>query len=249
MSKKASRRVRHELHLIDENMKTEQDGIPKKSFHLKDLKNVHPITENQKKAFFSYNKGNNLMLHGSAGTGKTFLGMFLALRDVLDSSTPYEKVIVIRSSVATRDIGFLPGTEEEKMEVYEHPYISICDELFTFKKTYETMKKLGYIHFASSSYLRGVTFDHAIIVVDEVQNLSDEEINTVMTRIGHKSKIVLCGDTLQNDLRNKSGLGRNLPTFKRMGSFDMIQFDTDDIVRSNLVKEWIINREITENNS
>jgi len=202
---------------------------------------ITPLTDNQTKAVTAYNSNMNMVMHGCAGTGKTFLGMFLGLRDVLDTNTEYKRLIIVRSAVASRDIGFLPGTEEEKMSVYEAPYSAICGDLFSYKRSYENLKKSGYIEFESTSYQRGITFDNAIVLVDECQNLSDEEFNTILTRLGKNSKIMICGDTNQKDLRN-SGLEKNLKIFDMMKSMNVICFGIDDIVRGSIPKEYIIAR-------
>lgn len=230
------------LELVINDRDARFNGVQhKKTFHLKDLKYVTPMTDNQSKAVMIYNSNNNIVLHGCAGTGKTFLSMFLGLRDVLDENTDYKRLVIVRSAVASRDIGFLPGTEEEKMAVYEAPYQSICNSLFTYKRSYENLKKSGYVDFENTSYQRGVTFDNAIILVDECQNLTDEEFNTILTRLGHNSKILICGDTRQKDLRN-SGLEKNLKIFNTMKSMSVVEFGTEDIVRSDFVKEYIIAR-------
>lgn len=244
MSKKNKRT---KLQIIVNDKQAQEHGAAKKTFHLKDLKYVAPMTETQSTVFDAYKQDQNLFLYGTAGCGKTFLGMYMALRDVLDNETEYDKLIIIRSAVASRDIGFLPGTEEEKMQVYEQPYDAICSELVKYSKSYENMKKLGYIEFMSSSFLRGLTFDHAVVLVDETQNMCPSELHTIMTRIGHKSKIIFAGDMAQADLiksnRDKSGMGDFLKIINSMDEFTSVKFNTNDIVRSGLVKRYIIAKE------
>lgn len=219
----------------------------KKKFHLKDLLKIQPLTLNQKKLFDSWKDNSSLsfFLYGSAGTGKTFSAMFLALYNLLDENETYDKIIIIRSTVASRDVGFLPGDLDEKTEVYEEPYISICDELFPWSKSYENLKKLGKIEFMPTSFLRGTTFDNCLIIVDECQNMNYGELDTIITRVGKNSKIFFCGDCQQNDLMYKKSESSGFSDFKRVLSnlreyFDCIEFNTDDIVRSSLVKDYII---------
>lgn len=223
----------------------------KKKFHLRDLANIVPKTANQKNVFNDWKKypDKHFFMHGSAGTGKTFLSMRLGLGAVLDPSTPYHKLIIVRSIVPAREIGYLPGTIEEKIGAYEEPYLSICDELFEFKRSYEGLKDSGYVEFVPTSYLRGVTFNNAIIIVDEIQNMNFGELDTIITRTGRDSKIMFCGDYRQNDLYGKrfteeSGFQNFLDIIQSMRSyFSTHEFGHDDICRSALVKDYIIQKE------
>lgn len=208
-----------------------------------ELRKIKPITDNQAKAFNDYAKGQNLVLHGYAGTGKTFIALSLALKDVIQGTNGYDKVIIIRSVVASRDIGFLPGSIKEKIKIFEEPYEQICDELFSTGNGYNVLKTKNLVEFTTTSYLRGLTFNNAIIIVDEVNNMSWPEINTVMTRVGDNSKIIFCGDYRQSDLKNdseKEGLKKFINIIKKIPSFSLTEFEIDDIVRSGLVREWII---------
>lgn len=238
-------RSNHEV--LASDIMARQEGPAKKNFSIHDLKTVYPKTDNQRFAFESYFSGNNMSLVGSAGTGKTFLAMYLALTDVLGNDSRYKKVLIIRSAVTTRNIGFLPGSEEEKMAVYEKPYISICDELFEYNKSYENMKKGGYIEFESTSNLRGNTYNDCVVIVDEAQNMNLHELSTVITRLGRNSKMILCGDTRQDDLENyrndSSGLNSFLRILDEMREFDIVKFGIDDIVRSKLVKSFLVAKE------
>lgn len=209
---------------------------------------IQPMTENQRLAYESWNDGYNLMLHGIAGTGKTFLALWFAFRDVMDRKTHYEKVYIIRSTVSTRNQGFLPGTQKQKEGVYEEPYYETATKLFGRKDAYDILKQKGLVEFKSTSFLRGVTFDNCIIIVDEVQNMSDGELHTIMTRVGEDSKIVFSGDLKQDDLTSEryneqSGLKDFLGVISHMKEFDFIEFQIADIVRSKLVKSYIIARD------
>ncbi len=205
------------------------------------LKKIQPLTVNQKITFEEFSHGQNLMLHGSAGTGKTYVGMYLALREILTKDN-YEKLIIIRSTVQTRNVGFLPGSQNEKIKVFEEPYFHIASELFGRKDAYPVLKQKGKIEFASTSFLRGITFDNAIILVDESQSQIFHELATIMTRLGEHSKIIFCGDFRQNDLeasREKSGLKDFKNILGNMSEFSVIEFDEDDIVRSGIVKSFL----------
>jgi phosphate starvation-inducible protein PhoH len=210
-----------------------------------DLKTFEPLTDNQKKFFDAYKRGDYFVaLHGVAGTGKTFCALYKALEEVLDKSNPFRKIILVRSAVQSREIGHLPGDVGEKMEIYQQPYQQICETLFGRKDAYQRLEEQGYIEFISTSFIRGMSFDDAIIIVDEMQNLTFEEIDTVMTRVGYRSKIVWCGDYRQTDLNKKkndmSGILKFFDIAMHMGAFTRIEFTPDDIVRSSLVKDYIL---------
>lgn len=209
------------------------------------MNTIKPLTSNQHMFFDVYRSGYYcIMLYGSAGTGKSMISVYKALEDVLSKDTPYEKLVIVRSSVTGRDIGFLPGTAGEKMEQFEMPYIAICEELFNRKDAYARLKEQGKIEFISSSFLRGMTFNRSIVIADEIQNYSYEEAYSLITRTGQDSKIIMLGDYSQNDLvKNKydvSGLGKFHSILKTMPEFTGIQFTTDDICRSSIVKNFII---------
>lgn len=234
-------------HVMAFNHQAIVEGASKKHFTIHDLKTIYPKTDNQRYAFESYFSGNNLALLGSAGTGKTFIGLYLALTDVLGNDSRYQKVIIVRSAVSSRNIGFLPGSDADKLAVYEEPYYAVCDELFEYSKSYDNLKKGGYVEFKSTSNLRGTTFNDSIVLVDEVQNLNLGEISTVITRLGRNSKIIFCGDTKQDDLENYRNDLSGLPSFIRileqMKEFDIVKFCLDDIVRSKLVKSFLVAKE------
>ena len=209
-----------------------------------ELRHIQPLTVNQERVWDAYEAGSNLMLHGYAGTGKTFLSSYLALREVLHYET-YKKVVIIRSVVPSRDMGFLPGTEKQKAEVYEQPYQEICDDLFGRGDGWKILKIKGLVEFTTTSFLRGMTFNDSIIIVDECNNMTFQEIDTVMTRIGNNSKIIFCGDYRQSDLNKpheKTGIRELMAITRRMPSFDHVEFGIEDIVRSGVVKEYIINK-------
>jgi predicted ribonuclease YlaK len=215
-------------------------------FNMKD--GISPMTENQKVAFEYWDQGYNLMLHGIAGTGKTFLGLYFALKEVVRPNSPYKKVYIVRSTVSTRDQGFLPGSLKEKAKVFESPYVPICTKLYGRGDAYEILKGKGYVEFITTSYLRGETFDDCILLVDEVQNMGDGELHTVMTRVGENCRIVFCGDVKQDDLTSErkkelSGLRSFMQIIHRMREFEFVDFQVEDIVRSKLVKSYIIERD------
>jgi len=210
------------------------------------LKNVDPLTQNQKLSFEAYNSGRNLMLHGIAGTGKSFISLYLALNQVLTEESNYKKVIIVRSVVPTRDMGFLPGNTKEKTKVYEAPYYAICSELFGRGDSYEYLKQKNIIEFISTSFIRGVTLNDCIIIVDEIANMTLHELDSVITRVGKNCRIVFSGDFRQSDFtfeRDKNGLKDFIKIIQKMKSFTFIDFDENDIVRSAMVKDYIIQKD------
>lgn len=231
------------------NNEHSEETKPKANNSLKvridDLKTFDPLTENQKKFFDAYKIGDYFVaLHGVAGTGKTFCALYKALEEVLDKGNPFNKIIIVRSAVPSREVGHLPGDIDEKMDIYRQPYIQICETLFGRKDAYQRLEEQGHIEFISTSFIRGMSFDDAIIIVDEMQNLSFEEIDTVMTRVGYRSKIIWCGDYRQTDLNKKkndmSGILKFFDIAEKMSAFTRIEFTPDDIVRSSLVRDYIL---------
>ena len=221
----------------------------KKPVNSEYLVNIEPITENQKILFNSYNESKNIIAYGAAGTGKTFVTLYNALKDVLDENTPYEKIYIVRSLVATREIGFLPGDHEDKSDIYQVPYKHMVKYMFQmssdadFEMLYGNLKAQDTIKFWSTSFLRGTTLDRSIIIVDEFQNLNFHELDSIMTRVGEDSKIFFCGDASQTDLQKtneKNGIVDFMKIIRSMPSFDVIEFGIDDIVRSGIVKEYLI---------
>jgi len=213
------------------------------------LLDIEPITDNQKKLFDSYAEGKHLVAYGTAGTGKTFISLYNALADVLDVTTPYERIYLVRSLVSTREIGFLPGDHEDKADIYQIPYKNMVKYMFQlptdadFEMLYGNLKAQETIKFWSTSFIRGTTLDNAIVIVDEFQNLNFHELDSIITRIGENSRIIFCGDASQSDLvktNDRNGIHDFLNILRKMPSFDIIEFGIDDIVRSGLVKEYII---------
>ena len=213
------------------------------------LVDIDPLNDNQKRLFDSYKEGKHLVAYGCAGTGKTFITLFNALKDVLDENTPYERIYLVRSLVATREIGFLPGSHEDKADIYQIPYKNMVKYMFQmpsdadFEMLYGNLKSQETIKFWSTSFLRGTTLDNAIIIVDEYQNLNFHELDSIITRVGENSRICFCGDARQSDLtktNEKNGILDFMKIIRSMPSFDVIEFGIEDIVRSGLVKEYII---------
>ena len=215
------------------------------------LLKIKPITESQKTVFETWKKGQNQFLFGCAGTGKTFVSLYLAMQDVLNLQTKYEKVVLVRSLIPTREIGFLPGDEEDKAALYQVPYQNMVQFMFeqpneqAFKMLYDRLKSQGSLYFLSTSFLRGLTFDNTIIIVDECQNLNFHELDTIITRVGQDSKIVFCGDFDQSDLQKtneRNGLHDFLRILEEMEEFNCTEFTIGDIVRSGFVRSYLINK-------
>ena len=213
------------------------------------LLDIDPLTDNQRKLFDSYTEGKHLVAYGCAGTGKTFITLYNALKEVLDERIPYEKVYIVRSLVATREIGFLPGDHEDKSSLYQIPYKNMVKYMFQmpsdseFEMLYGNLKAQETIKFWSTSFLRGTTLDNAIVIVDEFQNLNFHELDSIITRVGENTKICFCGDASQSDLiktNERNGIIDFMKILRSMPSIDLIEFGVDDIVRSGFVKEYII---------
>lgn len=214
---------------------------------LDDLREIKPMTTNQQKVFDYFGKDYNIILNGSAGTGKTFVAMALGLEEVLDKNTRYEKLVIVRSIVPTRDIGFLPGDEEEKKLVYEAPYRSIATDLFGRSEAWDKLKEERQVEFVTTSFIRGLTIDDAVVVVDEMQNLTGHELDSVVTRLGNNCKLMLCGDYYQSDFRNnndKSGIIKFLEIAEHLKKFKIVEFTWEDIVRSDFVRDYIMTKEM-----
>ena len=215
------------------------------------LTNIKPVTDSQKVVFDSWKQGQNQFLYGCAGTGKTFISLYLALSEVLKNETPYDKVIMVRSLIPTREIGFLPGDEEDKSALYQVPYSNMMQFMFeqpneqAFSMLYDRIKQQGSFYFLSTSFLRGLTFDNSIIIVDECQNLNFHELDTIVTRVGQDSKIIFCGDFGQSDLsklNERNGLMNFLQILHEMKEFNCIEFNIGDIVRSGFVRNYLIQK-------
>jgi phosphate starvation-inducible protein PhoH len=217
---------------------TDQPPIPQAT-----LASIKPITINQSKVFKLWSTGQHLLIHGYAGTGKSFLALYLGLRDV--EGKVFKRMVIVRSAVPSRNQGFLPGNDKEKAAIYELPYAAIVDHLYGKAGSYNRLKENKTIDFTTTSYLRGLTIDDSVIVLDEVQNMTDAEVNTVMTRVGQGSRVIILGDFRQTDLNTKverSCIQKLMDTVSRINSFSSIEMSPNDIVRSGLVKEWILAR-------
>ena len=223
----------------------------KKPIDIDLMRDISPLTPSQEKVFEEYGKEKNLFLYGAAGTGKTFISLYLALKDVLNERTPYEKVYMVRSLVSTREIGFLPGDHEDKSSLYQIPYKNMVKYMFempddpSFEMLYGNLKNQGTVSFWSTSFIRGTTLDDCIIIVDESQNLNFHELDSIITRVGQNTKIIFCGDVNQTDLiktNEKNGVLNFMSILRTMDEFSMIEFGIEDIVRSGLIKSYLISK-------
>lgn len=243
MKPQAERLTRKEKRILRQQGKIEDNKTSRLNF---ELKQINPLTDNQKLTFEAYEAGKNLLLHGIAGTGKSFISTYLAMKQILADDPRYKKLVIVRSVVPTRDMGFLPGNNREKTKVYEAPYYAIFDELFGRGDAYEYLKQRGFVEFISTSFIRGVTLNDCIIVVDEIANMTLHELDSVITRVGKNCRIVFCGDFRQSDFtreHEKNGLHDFMKILQRMKSFEFIDFNEQDIVRSSLVKDYIITKD------
>jgi len=222
-----------------------------KDIRIDQMVSISAVTDNQKIAFQDYKAGKNLFLYGAAGTGKTFITLYMALQEVLRNESKYDCVYIVRSAVPTREIGFLPGDEEDKTALFQVPYQNMVKFMFeqpneqAFSILYDRLKNQGSLMFLTTSFLRGITLDNAIIIVDEAQNLNFHELDTIITRVGMDSKIMFCGDFFQSDLQKsveKEGIKHFMSILRGMKSFSNIEFTLGDIVRSGMVKEYLISK-------
>ena len=224
-----------------------KQGRKPMTLRLDHLLTYDPLTENQDYAYRSWRSGDNLVLYGTAGTGKTFIGIYLALEEVLDKALPQNKLVIVRSVVPTREIGYLPGTLEEKMSAYVAPYRAIMSEMFEDSEAYDKLIEKKQLEIISTSHIRGTTIDDAIILVDECQNLNFHELDSIITRVGRNSRIIFSGDHKQSDFykeREKEGVMRFLNIVEQLKNFDIIEFTWTDIVRSDFVRDYIMTKEM-----
>lgn len=216
---------------------------------LEDLSDLEPLTISQKEVFDAFEKDYSIVMAGSAGTGKTYMALGLAFEEVLDKSSGYNKVVIIRSIVPTRDIGFLPGNEDEKKDAYTGPYKSICTELFNDPEAWTKLTNNGTIEFMSTSFIRGTTLSDAVVIIDEMQNLNFHELDSVITRIGQNCKFLMCGDYYQSDFdkeKDKNGILQFLEILEMLQKFKIVEFGWEDIVRSDFVRDYIMTKEMLE---
>lgn len=226
---------------------TKNMKAPALTINLEALKDITPATANQQKAHDAWMDGENLILAGSAGTGKTFLALWLAYSQVLRDDTPQTKVVVFRSVVPTRQVGFLPGNAKEKVDEFTTPYRRLVAELFEDEQAYQKLISGQRIEFMTTSFIRGVTINNAIIVVDEMQNLNFHELDSVITRCGKNCRIIFSGDYMQSDFKEgseRNGLLKFLQIIDHMNNFTTVTFGWQDIVRSGLVRDYIMTKEM-----
>lgn len=220
---------------------------PPVKLRIDNLRNFEPITKSQELVYQGWDDGHHLVLCGTAGTGKTFTALYLALEEVLEKSTVYDKVIIVRSIVPTREVGFLPGSLEEKISAYTGPYKAICSELFDTPDAYDRLSAAGSLEFMSTSYIRGVTISNAVVLIDEMQNLTFHELDSIITRVGQNCRIIFCGDYYQSDFTKRSdkqGLNQFLKIAEHMTRFSVVNFTWADIVRSDFVRDYIMTKEM-----
>lgn len=245
VTKKTTAKSREDIIENSENTVRHQPVSNSLKIKLDHMLTFDALTDNQQKFFDAYRQGDYFIgMYGSPGVGKTFLALYRGLEEVLDKTNPFKQVVVVRSAVQTRDQGFVPGSLDEKMEIYETPYKEICETLFKRADAWDRLKEQGHARFISTTAIRGISIDDAIIVVDESQSMTFHELSSVISRVGHRSKIIFIGDLKQNDLLKSkydvSGLKEFLQVAESMKEYTQITFTPDDIVRSSLVKSWIV---------
>lgn len=226
-----------------DNVNAILQGPQKKKWTKHDILQIQPMTAHQRDMFQAYFQESHVIGYGSPGTGKTFLAFYLALMDIVNTTIPQDKIRIVRSAVPSRQIGHLPGTAEEKMMVYEAPYVDICAELLGRPNSYSDLKQAGLVEFTPTSFVRGSSWDNTIVIIDEAQNMTWQELNSVITRIGYNSRLIITGDTKQCDFNSKneqSGFVSALKVAEKMDQFALVQFTSEDIVRSEFVKAWIM---------
>lgn len=230
-----------------ENGRAVDVGQKRKHWTKHDIKNITPLTPTQDEMFHAFFNNFHICAHGSAGTGKTFIALYLAFSEILRHESPIDHIIIVRSAVSTRDVGFVPGTLEEKTALYELPYDDMCGSLFGRMSTYRDMKEAGIIRFLSTSFVRGLTWDNAVVIIDEFQNMTLPEVDSVITRVGQNTRVILCGDANhQCDLKKEKTCAKDVVNIlSHMKDFALITFTKDDIVRSQFVKNWILARDDT----
>jgi len=220
-----------------------------KKLRMDNLLSYEPITNNQKIAYEAWDEGDNLVLCGSAGTGKTFIGMYLGLESVLDKSWEQNKLVIVRSVVPTREMGYLPGSIEEKVDAYTAPYRSITNELFNDRHAFDMLESQGQLSFMSTSFIRGITLDDCVLLIDEMQNLTFHELDSIITRVGRNTKVIFSGDYYQSDLTketDKNGVLHFMNIMEQLKDFSIIEFNWTDIVRSGFVRDYIMTKEMLE---
>lgn len=216
---------------------------------LEHLRTLDLLTKNQEIAYESFKEGFNLILDGAAGTGKTYLGCYLGIHDALDNESPRDKIVIVRSALPTRDMGYLPGTKEEKEAAYTDPYIAMFYDFFDDKEAWSKLTQMGNVEFLTTSFIRGLTINDATVIIDEAQNCTFHELCSIITRLGTTCRLIICGDYYQSDLKSKgdqNGIIDFIKILNHMKYFDHIEFTWEDIVRSGMVRDFIMTKELID---
>lgn len=231
------------------NGRAYETPVKRKKWSTHDLKSIKPLTFNQTEAFKYWmgDSDSHLAMLGSAGCGKSFLAIYFAMTELLRNPETYYSIKIVRSIVQTRQIGALPGTRDEKKQPIFEVYNSMFSELFDKPATLSNMCEVGVVELVDTSYLRGDTWNNCIVFVDEVNNMNMHEINTVMTRVGKNTRVIIAGDEKQSDLTVSGNSGRDkyehlwfMSVLNKISSINKIEFGIEDIVRSQFCKDWIV---------
>lgn len=202
------------------------------------------LTENQRK-YYEILKHNQITIcTGPAGVGKSYVAMNAALNLLYDSDNQYEKIIIVRPAVeAEEKLGSLPGNVEEKLDPYIFPSYYLMNKIIG-KDAREKLKELEFVEVFALAYMRGMNIDNSILIFEEAQNSTPNQMKLLLTRIGYNSKFFISGDLEQTDRykdKKQTGLWDAIQKLKNVGEIGIFEFNGDDVVRNPLISK-ILNR-------
>ena len=208
--------------------------------HDQDKESINLIPKNDRQSQYlqALQESDQVIVFGPSGTGKTYLVSTYAAN--LYHLKTVNKIVITRPHVAVgKDIGYLPGTLEEKAAPWALPVLDVLEKQLG-KGVVETALKAGNIEVAPLALMRGRSFEDSFIICDESQNITFHELKMLLTRVGENSKLVLNGDVMQSDLKEADGLSKVVHIVKKyMLPVPIIEFGVEDIVRSDMTKLWV----------